>query len=146
MKFDHIGIVVEDIKSSIETYSNNYNFKPLTKIIYESAHGVDLIFFDFGHGYMPVLELIMPTSDKSKVYNFLKKKGGGLHHLAYEVQDINKAINYFKSKKSIVLGEVVPGAGHNNTKTVWLYTSRKGLIELVEAQSNTPAEKRLTIK
>ena len=29
MKFDHIGIVVEDIKSSIENYSNNYNFKPL---------------------------------------------------------------------------------------------------------------------
>ena len=55
MKFDHIGIVVEDIKSSIETYSNNYNFKPITKIIYEPAHGVDLIFFDFGHGYMPVL-------------------------------------------------------------------------------------------
>ena len=146
MKFDHIGIVVEDIKSSIENYSNNYNFKPLTKIIHEPAHDVDIIFFNFGHGYMPALEIIMPTSNKSKVYNFLKKKGGGMHHLAYEVKDIKKAINYFKSKNYIVLGDIVPGAGHNNTNTVWLYTIQKELIELVELQPGIPIEKRLTIK
>ena len=75
-----------------------------------------------------MLELIMPTNDKSKVYNFLKK-GGGLHHLAYEVEDIKKTIDYFKSKKSIILGDIVPGAGHNNTNTVWLYTNQKELIK-----------------
>ena len=143
MKFDHIGIVVGDIKSSIKTYSDSYKFKPLTKIIHEPAHDVDLIFFDFGHGYMPMLELIMPTNEKSKVHNFLKK-GGGLHHLAYEVENIENAINYFKSKKSIILGDVVPGAGHNNTNTVWLYTNQKELIELVEAQPGVQIEKRIT--
>ena len=143
MRFDHIGIVVADIQSSIKTYSDSYKFKPLTKIIHEPAHDVDLIFFDFGHGYMPMLELIMPTTEKSKVYNFLKK-GGGLHHLAYEVENIENAINYFKSKKSIILGDVVPGAGHNNTNTVWLYTNQKELIELVEAQPGVQIEKRIT--
>ena len=143
MRFDHIGIVVADIQSSIKTYSDSYKFKPLTKIIHEPAHDVDLIFFDFGHGYMPLLELLMPTNDKSKVYNFLKK-GGGLHHLAYEVADIKKAIDYFKSKNSIILGDIVPGAGHNNTNTVWLYTNQKELIELVEAQPGVPIEKRIT--
>ena len=143
MKFDHIGIVVGDIKSSIKTYSDSYKFKPLTKIIHEPAHDVDLIFFDFGHGYMPMLELIMPTNEKSKVYNFFKK-GGGLHHLAYEVENIENSINYFKSKKSIILGDVVPGAGHNNTNTVWLYTNQKELIELVEAQPGVQIEKRIT--
>ena len=143
MKFDHIGIVVGDIKSSIKTYSDSYKFKPLTKIIHEPAHEVDLIFFDFGHGYMPMLELIMPTNEKSKVHNFLKK-GGGLNHLAYEVENIENAINYFKSKKSIILGDVVPGAGHNNTNTVWLYTNQKELIELVEAQPGVQIEKRIT--
>ena len=146
MKFDHIGVVVSDIKSSIENYSNNYMFKPLTKIIHEPAHKVDLIFFDFGYGYMPALELIMPTSDKSKVYNFLKKKSGGLHHLAYEVENIEQAINYFKSKQAIALGDIVPGAGHNNTRTAWLYTNQKELVELVEKQPGVAPEKRLTIK
>ena len=44
MRFDHIGIVVADIQSSIKTYSDSYKFKPLTKIIHEPAHDVDLIF------------------------------------------------------------------------------------------------------
>ena len=144
MKFDHIGVVVEDIKLAVANYTTNYKFKPLTKIINEPAHDVDLIFFDFGHGYMPMLELIAPTSNQSKVYNFLKKKGGGLHHLAYEVENIKEAISYFKHKKSIVIGNIVPGAGHNNTKTVWLYTSEKELIELVELQPGVLIQKRLT--
>ena len=51
-----------------------------------------LIFIELGHNSMPVLELITPTSKKSKVYNFLKKNGDSFHHFAYEVKEIKKKI------------------------------------------------------
>ena len=63
-----------------------------------------------------------------------------------EVENIEQAINYFKSKQAIALGDIVPGAGHNNTRTAWLYTNQKELVELVEKQPGVAPEKRLTIK
>ena len=73
-KLDHIGYVVNDLNHSINYYKNIFGLKKITKIIHEKAHGVKLIFIELGHNSMPVLELITPTSKKSKVYNFLKKK------------------------------------------------------------------------
>tara|TARA_A100001015_G_scaffold313875_1_gene422082 strand:- start:3310 stop:3519 length:210 start_codon:yes stop_codon:yes gene_type:complete len=57
-----------------------------------------------------------------------------LHHIAYEVTDLNKAIDRHIKNGSIVVSPVVKGAGHNKTKTIWLYTSDKQLIELIEKQ------------
>ena len=93
-----------------------------------------IIFLDIGYGVMPMIELITPSSKNSKISAFLEKTGGGIHHLAYEVPDIDKSIEHFKSLGSLIIGNVVPGAGHNNTPTVWLYTPEKSLIELIQQQ------------
>ncbi len=134
MKLDHIGIVVKDIGHSKEYYTKTYGLNPLTEIIDEPAHQVKVMFFEVGHGPMPMIELIMPAGENSRVSQFLEKTGGGIHHLAYEVADIDEAIAHFKGLRSLILGGIVPGAGHNNTRTVWLYTSEKNLIELIEQQ------------
>lgn len=135
LKLDHIGIVVENIENSMEYYRKTYGCEPLSSIVDEPAHGVRVMFLDVGHGSMPMIELIMPASDKSKVSGFLKKTGGGIHHLAYEVSDIEEAIKHFKSLSAMILGSIVPGAGHGNARTVWLYTSQKNLVELIEQRS-----------
>ncbi len=135
MKLDHIGIVVKDMEKAKEHYMKTYCREPLTDIIFEPAHKVNVMFYEVGYGSMPMIELISPTDEKSQVSKFLEKTGGGLHHLAYEVPDIEEAIEHFKSQNSLILGAIVPGAGHNNTRTVWLYTSEKNLVELIEQQS-----------
>jgi methylmalonyl-CoA/ethylmalonyl-CoA epimerase len=132
MKLDHIGVVVKDINKSKEYYIKTYGSEPLTDIVHEPAHHVNIMFLNVGHGPMPMIELISPLSDESKVSGFLKKTGGGIHHLAYEVADIDQAIEHFKSLRSMILGEIVPGAGHSNLPTVWIYTPDKSLIELIE--------------
>ena len=48
------------------------------------------------------------------------------------VKDIDQAIEHFKSLGSLIIGNVVPGAGHNNTPTVWLFTPEKSLVELIQ--------------
>ena len=134
MKLDHIGIVVKDIEHSKEHYRNTYGCEPLSDVIYEPAHKVNVLFLDVGYGSTPMIELITPIEEKSQVSNFLDKTGGGIHHLAYEVADIDEAIKHFKSLKGMILGGIVPGAGHDNTRTVWLYTTEKNLVELIEAR------------
>ena len=132
LRLDHIGIVVKDIERASQDYQRIHGLKQKTKIIHEPAHNVELMFFETGHGVMPMIELIMPMSDSSKVSGFLKKTGGGIHHLAYEVDNIEDAIEHYKSLGSIILGDIVPGAGHSNLPTVWIYTPDKSLIELIE--------------
>ena len=132
MKLDHIGIVVKDIEHASQDYQRIHGLKQKTEIIHEPAHNVEVIFFETGHGAMPMIGLIMPLSDSSKVSGFLKKTGGGIHHLAYEVDNINDVIDHYKSIGSIILGDIVPGAGHSNLPTVWIYTPDKSLIELIE--------------
>ena len=134
MRLDHIGMVVKDIERAKEYQMKTYGRKPLTGIIHEPAHKVNIIFLELGYGPMPMLELITPIAKDSRVSSFLEKTGGGIHHLAYEVADIEQTIEHFKSLRSLILGGIVPGAGHNNTRTVWLYTSEKNLIELIEQQ------------
>ena len=132
LRLDHIGIVVKNIEQSCTDYQRIHGLKQKTKRIHEPAHDVEIMFFETGHGSMPMIELIMPLSDSSKVSGFLKRTGGGIHHLAYEVNDINDAIDHYKSMGSVILGEIVPGAGHSNLPTVWIYAPDKSLIELIE--------------
>ena len=113
MRLDHIGFVVKDIEEYRDYYIKTFCCKPLSDIIDEPAHGVKIMFLETGYGNMPMIELITPSSKESKVSGFLDKTGGGIHHLAYEVVDINEAIEHFKSLGSLIIGNVVPGAGHS---------------------------------
>ena len=106
MRLDHIGFVVKDIKEYRDYYIKTFCCKPLSGIVDEPAHNAKITFLETGYGYMPMIELIMPSSKESKVTGFLAKTGGGIHHLAYEVPDIHKAIEHFKSLGSLILGDI----------------------------------------
>ena len=146
MKIDHIGYVTKDIKKKSRYFTNTLGYKVLTSKIIEPAHDVSVQFFSMGNNSYPLLELIEPLNKRSKILNFLKKYGEGIHHIAYEVININKKIEYFRKKNFIVLSEIVPGAGHNNTPTVWLYSYDGDLIELIQKQKNKKSFTRLTKK
>jgi len=132
LRLDHIGIVVKDLDSAANLQNQLHGLEILTGKIHEPAHEVEILFLGTGHGCLPMIELISPLTDFSKVSAFLKKTGGGIHHLAYEVSDIERAINHCRSLGSLVLGELVPGAGHSNLPTVWIYNADKSLIELIQ--------------
>lgn len=146
MKIDHIGYVTKDIKSKSKYLINTLGYKVLTSKIMEPAHNVMVQFFSMGSNSYPLLELVEPLNKKSKVLNFLERKGEGVHHIAYEVNNIKKKIEYFKKKNFIVLSDIVPGAGHNNTPTIWLYSYDGDLVELIQKQKKNKSFKRLTKK
>ena len=140
---DHIGYVVHSIEENLKYYKKNFNFSQLTKKIVEPAHNVELLFVG-DRDFFTTIELITPLSKKSKVYNFLKKNGDCFHHIAYQVEKIENAIVHFLKLNAIQICDIVKGAGHNNTKTVWMYTEKKQLIELIEIQKNIKFNNRFT--
>jgi len=144
LKLDHIGYVVKNLEDAKNYYTKSYNFKLITKTIYEKAHGVKLIFLDMGTNTVPALEIIQPINKKSKVYNFLLSNGEGFHHLAYEVKSVEKELKKFEKKGFLQISNIIPGAGHNMTKTLWIMGKKMELIELVEKQKNKKFKSRFT--
>ena len=144
LKLDHIGYIVKDLKLAINYFKETYGFKILTKNINEKSHGVKLAFLDLGLSTRPALEVIQPTNRKSKVYNFLMTHGEGFHHFAYEVNNLKIDIEKFRKKGFIQISPIVPGAGHNQTNTIWLLEKKKELVELIEKQKNKKGINRFT--
>ena len=132
MKLHHIGKVVEDLEKEIEYYKNTFGMKITGKPVIDPIQKVEVAFVDVGYGKDLTIELIRPTTNDSPVQKFLKDHGGGIHHLCFEVKDLTKASEEFRSKGALILGNSVPGKGHDDRLTLWLYTKEKELVELVE--------------
>lgn len=128
-KLDHIAIVVKDLDKEIKRYKEleGMEFKG-TEIVEEQK--IRAAFFKVGD---IMLEIIEPTSQDSPVSSFLEKRGGGIHHLAFEVDDINNSIEEMK-KKEIRMIDKKPRKGAHNSKIAFAHPkSFSGvLIELKE--------------
>jgi len=136
MKLDHIGIVVKDLEEAKNYYKNHYDFDDCSSIIDETTQNVKIIFIKVGFPELPVIEIIQPINEKSPIYNFLKKTGGGLHHMAYEVENLDKSISHFKNLKSITIGDIYSSAGHEGRRVIWFYTIFNEMIELIEQKKS----------
>ena len=133
MKLHHIGKVVKNLDEAVKYHKETFGLEPIGKRVIDTIQKVEVATLNTGYGEALTLELICPISDDSPVNKFLKK-GGGLHHLSFEVEDIHQAIAEVRDKGALILGEVVPSAGHKGIPSVWLYTRSRELIELMEVR------------
>lgn len=129
MKLDHIGIVVKSIEQTTELYKKLFNFELSSPIIEDRTQKVKIAFISVSKDVR--FELIEPIGIDSPVSTFLKKRGG-LYHLCYEVEDINKELEKVRKQGSIILSKPVEAAAFNGRKIVFFYTPDKILMEFVE--------------
>lgn len=134
MRLDHIGVVVKDLEESRKYYEEHFGFDKCSALIDEPEQKVKIIFVKTGTAGSPDIEIIQPAQEDSAVYNFLKKTGGGLHHFAYEVDNLDESVQHFKKMKAVPVGRIYPGAGHSGRRVFWFYTKSRELIELIERQ------------
>ena len=104
MKLHHIGKVVSDMDEAVKYHKDTFGLEPLGEAEIDPIQKVEVVLLNTGYGKDVTIELIKPLGDDSPVNKFLKK-GGGLHHLSFEVEDIRKAIEEFREKGAIILGE-----------------------------------------
>ncbi len=128
MKLHHIGIVVEDIEKSRKRYEKIFGIKVGIKPYEDKNMKVKILFFDLGD---MKIELIEPVGE-SGVSRFLEKKGEVLHHLAYEVRDINKTVKNLKEKGANIIEPVDAYEG----RVAFIHPKDVGiLIEFVESKN-----------
>ncbi|MDF1525359.1 MAG: methylmalonyl-CoA epimerase [bacterium] len=127
-KLDHIGIAVEDLEASIEVYRN---------LGFEVESVDDVPGFGVKVGFLPMetgsVELVQPVKEDSAMAKFLEKKGGGIHHLCFEVYDIRAELKRLEAA-GVELVDKVPRHGAHGTLVAFLHPKSTGgvLIELAQ--------------
>lgn len=115
MKIDHIGIAVKNLSMAREVYSSLMNEEPYKKEWVESEK-VTTLFFKAGD---TKIELLESTEEDSAIRNYIEKRGEGIHHIAFEVPDIQQAIVELKNKGFKFVDEQ-PKAGADNKLIVFI--------------------------
>ncbi len=128
-KIEHIGIAVKDLEKSNQLFASLFGKKHY-KVEEVLSEGVKTSFFKSGPNK---IELLEATSPESPIAKFIAKKGEGIHHIAFAVDDIEAEIKRLKEEGFTVLNDV-PKKGADNKLVAFLHPkSTNGvLIELCQ--------------
>lgn len=128
-KIEHIGIAVKDLEFSNKLFSLLLNKSPY-KVESVKEEEVKTSFFKIGSSK---IELLEATSDDSAILKFINKRGEGVHHIAFAVDDILLEVTRLKKEGFVFLNEI-PKKGADNKLVVFLHPkSTNGvLIELCQ--------------
>ena len=128
-KIYHLGYAVEDISAAARFYEKHFGARVGEPEEVEEQ-GIVATMFDVGESR---IELLEPTRPDSPVDKFLKKRGEGFHHVAFQVEDLDRALKELK-ESGVELVDEEPRIGAGGTRTAFLHP--KGahgvLTELVE--------------
>lgn len=129
MKLEHIGIAVKDLSSANKLFKTLFNDEHY-KIEEVESEGVKTSFFQVGESK---IELLEATTADSAISKFIEKKGEGIHHLAFEVEDIDAEIERL-SKEGFQLIHETAKEGADNKRIAFLHPkSTNGvLVELCQ--------------
>ncbi len=128
-KIEHIGIAVKDLEEANKTYQAILGVASYKTEKVESE-GVDTSFFKIGESK---IELLAATNSESPIAKFLEKKGEGIHHIAFNVEDIQSEIERLKGEGFILLNDF-PKSGADNKLVAFMHpkSSNGVLVELCQ--------------
>jgi methylmalonyl-CoA/ethylmalonyl-CoA epimerase len=135
-RVDHIGIAVHDLEQTIAFYRDTFGVEHWERITLAERH-MAVAVCRIGD---TMLEFIMPTSDDAAFARFLRERGEGMHHIAYEVADVDDALRTLESK-GVRLVDAQGRPGIHDTCVAFLHpkSTHGVLTELVQlpAQPHT---------
>jgi len=128
-KIEHIGIAVKSLKDSNVLFSKLFG-ESHYKVEEVESEGVNTSFFKVGDNK---IELLEATKEDSPIAKFIEKKGEGIHHIAFDVDDIVSEIDRLKKEGFKVLNDI-PKKGADNKLVAFLHpkSSNGVLIELCQ--------------
>ena len=127
----HIGVAVSDLDSAMKFFTEGL---PLEVTHTEDYQGMKIAFIPIGDSSV---ELLQDVSGASAIKKFLDKNGEGIHHIAYEVDDINQAISELKAK-GIKLIDEKPRQGAHGMSVAFMHPKATHgiLMELCQPSSD----------
>ena len=135
-RIDHIGVAVEEIDAALELYRDGFELEVAHREVVEEQ-GVEAVLVDVGENHV---ELIAPLSPDTPVGKFLAKNGPGLHHVAYQVSDIDATLEALK-RAGMQLIDEQPRTGIRGSRVAFMHPrSTAGVLtEIVEPAARVGA-------
>ena len=126
---DHVGVAVSDLDEAIALYQRRLGM-PLAHRETVAEQGVEAVLLDVGECHV---ELLRPLAPETAVGKFLDRRGPGLHHVAYRVDDIDAELERLRSE-GIELIDQEPRTGIRNSRVAFVHPRATGsvLTEIVE--------------
>lgn len=128
-RIDHIGVAVEEIEPTLELYRDQLHMRVAHREVVDEQ-GVEAVLLDVGEGHV---ELLAPLGADTPVGKFLAKKGPGLHHVAYQVKDIDATLGALK-RAGLELIDEQARAGIRGSRVAFMHPrgTHGVLTEIVE--------------
>ncbi len=133
LKIEHLGIAVKNLAEAIPLYEQLLN-TPCYKTEEVATEGVNTAFFATGDAK---IELLEATKNDSPIAKFIDKKGPGIHHVAFEVENIGAEMKRLQALGFELLNDV-PKNGADNKLVCFLHPKTTGgvLVELCQEKNN----------
>lgn len=128
-RIDHVGIAVEDLDASLEIWGRQMEMRLAHREVVQEQ-GVEAALLDVGEGHV---ELLLPLGEDTPVGKFLAKRGPGLHHVAYQVSDIDATLASLRAASMPLIDEQ-PRVGIRQSRVAFLHPRGTGgvLTEIVQ--------------
>jgi methylmalonyl-CoA/ethylmalonyl-CoA epimerase len=128
-RIDHVGVAVEQLDRALELYGSDFQLQLAHREVVEEQ-GVEAVLLDVGENHV---ELLAPLAPDTPVGKFLAKNGPGLHHVAYQVDDIDSTLDSLKQAGLRLIDEQ-PRAGIRGSRVAFVHPRSTGgvLTEIVQ--------------
>jgi methylmalonyl-CoA epimerase len=128
-RIDHIGVAVEELEPALELYRDSFRLELAHREVVEEQ-GVEAVLLDVGENHV---ELLAPLGPETPVGKFLARQGPGLHHVAYQVPDIDATLAALR-EAGLALIDEQPRTGIRGSRVAFLHPRSTGgvLTEIVE--------------
>ena len=128
-RIDHIGVAVEDLDAALTLYERDYEMQVVHREVVDEQ-GVEAVLLDVGENHV---ELLAPLGPDTPVGKFLAKGGPGLHHVAYQTENIEAELARLKAEGARLLDEN-PRTGIRNSRVAFVHPKSSGgvLTEIVQ--------------
>jgi methylmalonyl-CoA/ethylmalonyl-CoA epimerase len=133
-RVDHIGVAVEDLDGALALYGDIFGMTVAHREVVEQQ-GVEAVLLDVGENHV---ELLRPLGPDTPVGRFLAGRGPGLHHVAYQVGDVEAALSRLR-EQGVALIDAEPRVGIRGSRVAFVHPKATGgvLTEIVEPAEGT---------
>jgi methylmalonyl-CoA/ethylmalonyl-CoA epimerase len=130
-RMHHVGFVVSSISNTIEGFAMSLGADWDKIIFHDPLQKARVTFLRTPCPTDALIELVEPAGEGSPILQFLQK-GGGLHHLCYEVEDLDAHLRTMRQKGAVVVRQPLPAVAFENRRIAWTFTGQKLLLEFLE--------------
>ena len=139
LRLHHIGFVVSSVEKALPDFVRSMRAEWDGRSFDDLLQKARVAFLTIRAGD-PQIELVEPLGDDSPVQRFLQETGGGLHHVCYEVADLEKELTDFRSRGAVIAKRPKPAVAFGGRRIAWVVTPKKLLVELLDGSKDVDVD------